>query len=93
MHSLQLATVIVTCITLALVSTVMIILSVAWARKPCEACPPCPESNLNVDRVRMPPPLPQVPPQAPPPPQASPPPQAPPPPESVEMPRADFSFF
>jgi hypothetical protein len=109
MKGTQLAAVIVVSITLALVTTVIIIMAVAWVKKPCAECPPCEETiaNINVAKFRDYPPLPAPPelPPAPPAPPALPPaPPAPPalPPapkpimeydDSVEMPRADFSFF
>jgi len=47
MKTLQLVTLLVTSLTLALVTTALIIMSVAWvSRPPCAACPP---TNVVID--------------------------------------------
>jgi hypothetical protein len=66
MKTVQLAAVIVLSITIAMVTTVLIIMSVSLVKKP-PACPPCQEVivedvNLNIERRAHPlPPLPTLP--------------------------------
>lgn len=64
MKTIQLTAVIVLSITIAMVTTVLIIMAVPLAKKSCPVCPPCVEQvvedmSLNVDRRA--PPLPPLP--------------------------------
>lgn len=67
MKPVQLAAVIVLSITIAMVTTVLIIMAVSVVKKGCPACPPCQEevvvddlNSLNIQR-RESAPLPPVP--------------------------------
>lgn len=54
MKSLQLAAIIVLSITIAMVTTVMIIMSIGMVKKPCPQCPPCEERLVVVEEEEVP---------------------------------------
>ena len=54
MKSLQLAAIIVLSITIAMVTTVLIIMSIGMVKKPCPQCPPCEERLVVVEEEEVP---------------------------------------
>ena len=54
MKSLQLSAIIVLSITIAMVTTVLIIMSIGMVKKPCPQCPPCEERLVVVEEEEVP---------------------------------------